>query len=270
MKAVSLFSGIGGLDYGLEFAGVETVLQVGRDAWCRGVLAHHWPEVERIDDVRSEDAALFQQLGDDQQRRSRGSDTSGRDAIDLVHGGFPCQDVSVAGKRAGLAGGRSSLWFEFRRVVSILRPRWVVVENVPGLLSSGPTPGADFGVVLRGLVDLGYGVAWRVLDARHFGAPQRRRRVFVVGCLGDAPRAAQVLAVCESCGGHSQARREARQDVACTLDDGARRASVELPMIVAWRHHEDDENLILARGLTARESGYRMDWETENFVVDGQ
>ena len=270
MKAVSLFSGIGGLDYGLEFAGVETVLQVERDAWCRAVLAHHWPEVERIDDVRSVDAALFQQLGDDQQRRSRGSDTSGRDAIDLVHGGFPCQDVSVAGKRAGLAGGRSSLWFEFRRVVSILRPRWVVVENVPGLLSSGPTPGADFGVVLRGLVDLGYGVAWRVLDARHFGVPQRRRRVFVVGCLGDAPRAAQVLAVCESCGGHSQARREARQDVACTLDDGARRASVELPMIVAWRHHEDDENLILARGLTARESGYRMDWETENFVVDGQ
>jgi DNA (cytosine-5)-methyltransferase 1 len=265
---VSLFSGVGGFELGFCRAGISTVLQVEKDPWCRAVLERHWPEVQRIDEVRS---------------------VRVREPADLVYGGFPCQDVSVAGKRAGLRGERSGLWHAFRRVLSELRPRWTVVENVPGLLSSGSEAGADFGVVLRGLVELGYGVAWRVLDARWFGVPQRRRRVFIVGCAGDARRAAQVLAVCESCGGHPQARREAGQDVAPTVDDGARRASVELPMTAftlpasargtgdghgnAWnsnyvaatlsggghssgvnlpgRHHEDDENLVLARGQPA-------------------
>lgn len=127
----------------------------------------------------------------------------------------------MAGNRAGFRGERSSLWFEFERVLRELWPRWTVIENVPGLLSSGPTPGADFGVLLRGLVDLGYGVAWRVLDARWFGVPQRRRRVFVVGCLGDQARAAAVLAVCECCGGHPATSREAGQDVAFTLAGGS-------------------------------------------------
>jgi len=99
----------------------------------------------------------------------------------------------VAGRRAGFRGERSSLWFEFARVVQLLRPRWVCVENVPGLFSSNH--GADFGQILVDLDGLGYGVAWRVLDARWFGVPQRRRRVFLVGCLGDAARAQAVLAV---------------------------------------------------------------------------
>jgi DNA (cytosine-5)-methyltransferase 1 len=240
MKAVSLFSGVGGFELGFQRAGIETVLQVEQDPWCLSVLERHWPDCERLNDVRR---------------------VGSRDGADLVYGGFPCQDVSVAGKRGGLSAERSGLWFEFHRIVSELRPRWVCIENVPGLLSSGPEPGADLGVVLRGLVELGYGVAWRVLDARWFGVPQRRRRVFIVGCLGDARRAAAVLAVCESCGGHSAAGGEAGQDlayalnasvrgtgdghgnawnsnyvadaddIAPTLDDGAQRASVELPMI---------------------------------------
>jgi DNA (cytosine-5)-methyltransferase 1 len=145
---------------------------------------------------------------------------AGRGGIDLVYGGFPCQDVSVAGKRAGLSGERSALWFEFRRIVSELRPQWVVIENVPGLLSSHR--GRDFGIVLGGLADIGYGWAYRVLDARWFGVPQRRRRVFIVGCLGDATRAAAVLAVCESCGGYPAAGRPPRQDVAYALNAGVR------------------------------------------------
>lgn len=219
MRAVSLFSGAGGFELGFERAGIETVLQVEIDPVCLSVLERHWPETERLHDVRDVDGGFVPNLRG--YRPEPGlAVVAGRQAgedVDLVYGGFPCQDVSVAGQRAGLRGERSGLWHEFQRVLSELRPRWVVIENVPGLLSSGAEPGADFGVVLRGLVDLGYGVAWRVLDARWFGVPQRRRRVFVVGCLGDAQRAAQVLAVCESCGGHPEAGSEAGQDVAHAL-----------------------------------------------------
>jgi DNA (cytosine-5)-methyltransferase 1 len=296
VKAISLFSGIGGLDYGFLEAGIDTVLQVENDPWCRRVLEHHWPEVERRGDVREIDARTFCRggrhlagtgPGADAERVRHGWRDEVNKTVDLVYGGFPCQDVSVAGKRAGLSGERSSLWFEFERIVSILRPRWVVIENVPGLLSSGSQSGADFGVVLRGLVELGYGVAWRILDARFFGVPQRRRRVFVVGCAGDAPRAAQVLAVCESCGGHPPTRGETGQDIAFTLDGGARGTSCDLPMTAyalpasargTGDGHGNAWNTTylpvgsrldggMARPLVARESGYRMDLESETFVV---
>jgi DNA (cytosine-5)-methyltransferase 1 len=297
MRAVSLFSGVGGFEFGFEHAGIETILQAESDPWCLNVLERHWPDVERLDDVRKVDeAARFRRSRDvarggrrtdaEPERHANGTScvTSGVDCrdgaissatgeqfaggIDLVYGGFPCQDLSVAGKRAGLRGQRSGLWHEFERVLRDLRPRWVIVENVPGLLSSNG--GADFGVLLRGLGELGYGWAYRVLDARWFGVPQRRRRVFVVGCLGDAPRAAQVLAVCESCGGHPQARGEAREDVAPTLVGGSdnprsrgkHNGSDELPMIVGSTVEEDS-----ARPLLSRASGYRGDMESETFVV---
>ena len=262
MRAVSLFSGAGGFEIGLERTGIQTVLQAENDPWCLSVLKRHWPEVQRVSDVRS--------VGREREpaRRSTAHGVlapvdlwgwqarSGlSDGVDLVYGGFPCQDLSVAGNRAGFRGERSSLWFEFHRVLSELRPQWCLIENVPGLLSSAN--GRDMATVLGGLGDLGYGWAYRVLDARWFGVPQRRRRVFIVGCLGGAAGAQAVLAVCESCGGHPATRREAWEDVAPTLDDGARRASVELPMIAAslsagghpgsnmpGRHHEDDENLV--------------------------
>ena len=125
----------------------------------------------------------------------------------------------MAGKRAGLGGERSGEWFEFERVLRELRPRWAVIENVPGLLSSDC--GRDFAVILAGLDDLGFDVAWAVLDAQHFGVPQRRRRVFIVaGPRGRGPE--QVLSLCESCGGNPATGRATGEGVAYTLAAGAR------------------------------------------------
>lgn len=185
----SLFSGIGGFDLGFDCAGMECTWQVEYDAKARSVLGRHWPNVERFEDVRN--------VGRDNLR-----------PVDLICGGFPCQDVSVAGNRAGLAGERSGLWFEFHRILDELRPRWVVIENVPGLLSSNG--GRDFATVLRGLVELRYGVTWRVLDSQYFGVAQRRRRVFIVGHLGDG-RSAEVLFEPTSVSRRPPARREKRQ-----------------------------------------------------------
>ncbi len=183
----SLFSGIGGLDLGLERAGMEVRWQVEIDKAAQSVLRRHWPDTALYDDVTA--------LGGDIER------------VDLICGGFPCQDLSVAGRRAGLAGERSGLFYEFMRVVGELSPTWVLIENVPGLLSSNG--GRDMGTVLGTVGELGYGWGYRVLDAQYFGVAQRRRRVFIVGCLGDAARAAQVLLEPESCSGDSPPRREA-------------------------------------------------------------
>ena len=167
----SLFTGVGGFDLGFERAGMKCAWQCEIDSHARKVLDRHWAEVRKFEDVRN---------------------ITGNDAesVDVIAGGFPCQDVSVVGKRAGFAGERSGLWFEFARVISELKPRWVVIENVPGLLSSNQ--GRDFEAVLSALVEFGYGVSWRILDAQFFGVPQRRRRVFIVGSLGDG-RAAEIL-----------------------------------------------------------------------------
>lgn len=199
MRVGSLFSGIGGLDLGLERAGMEIRWQVEIDEACNRVLEKHWPGVRRYGDVRG----------------IRGEDL---EPVDLICGGFPCQDLSVAGRRAGLAGSRSGLWWEFHRIISELAPEWVVIENVPGLLSSNG--GRDMGTILQALGELGYGYAYRVLDAQWFGVAQRRRRVFIVGHLGDR-RAAEVLFEPESCVGDTPPSREARETVATLLASGA-------------------------------------------------
>ena len=136
-------------------------------------------------------------------------------AIDLLAGGTPCQSFSIAGKRAGLDDARGNLTLEFARLADRLRPTWLVWENVPGVLSIDE--GRTFGTFLGMLVQLGYGVAYRILDAEHFGVPQRRRRVFVVGCFGNWRGAAAVLLEQSCLSGHPPPRREARQDVAPTL-----------------------------------------------------
>lgn len=265
VRAVSLFSGIGCVEVGFQRAGIQTVLQAEQDQWCLSVLARHWPETERVTDVRvvAADQSDKRVGAGLVERRyghiGRGSSASG---VDLIYGGFPCQDVSVAGKRAGLSGDRSGLWSEFHRVLRELRPRWTVIENVPGLLSSNS--GRDFATILLGLGELGYGWAYRILDARWFGVPQRRRRVFIVGCLGDSARAAQVLAVCESCGGHPQARPETGQGVAHSLSASVRGIGDGNAWNATYVTPEPD-----ARAVRARASGYRMDGETENFLVAG-
>ena len=230
MKAISLFSGVGGFDIGFERAGIETVLQAEQDPWCLEVLARHWPQTERVTDVRDVSkeraSAVIGRMGvvgagrsgEHSERLRRGGREEHDAGIDLIYGGFPCQDVSVAGKRAGLGGERSGLWFEFERILSELRPRWAVIENVPGLLSSNQ--GRDFAVILDGLGELGFDVAWAVLDAQHFGVPQRRRRVFVVA--GPSRRSVeQVLSLCESCGGNPETGRATGQDVTGTLGGGS-------------------------------------------------
>ena len=190
LRYLSLFSGVGGFDLGFDRAGMTCAGQVEYDEKARAVLAKHWPDVKRINDVREAQGDEF-------------------GTVDLICGGFPCQDVSVAGRRAGLAGERSGLWYEFHRLIDRVRPRWVVIENVPGLLSSHS--GRDFAVIIRGLVKCGYGVAWRVLDAQYFGVPQRRRRVFIVGSLGDG-RAAEVLFEREGGAGNPAPGGEARPE----------------------------------------------------------
>jgi DNA (cytosine-5)-methyltransferase 1 len=164
VKHGSLFAGIGGFDLGFDRAGMETAWQVENERNCQTILEKHWPAVERLEDVRECGRANLR-------------------AVDVISGGFPCQDLSVAGRREGLAGERSGLWHEFARIVEEMEARWVVVENVPGLLSSAG--GDDFALVVGTLEQLGYCVAWRVLDSQFFGVPQRRRRVFIVGSLGD-------------------------------------------------------------------------------------
>jgi len=166
ITGVSLFAGIGGFDLAMQRNGVKVVASVEIDKNCNKVLAQHFPDTKQFNDITE----------------VKGSDLIGagfRPDRGIITGGFPCQDLSVAGKRAGLAGARSGLFWEAARIVEETQSNWFVIENVPGLLTSNS--GADFGVVIGTMADLGYGVAWRVLDAQYFGVPQRRRRVFIVG-----------------------------------------------------------------------------------------
>jgi DNA (cytosine-5)-methyltransferase 1 len=142
-----------------------------------------------------------------------GSDEYG--TIDLLVGGTPCQSFSVAGLRGGLSDGRGNLALEFLRLADRTRPRWLVWENVPGVLSSDG--GRDFGSIVGGMVELGYGIFWRVLDAQYIGVPQRRRRVFVVGYLGDWRRAAAVLLERQSLRRNPPPRRKAGEGASCTV-----------------------------------------------------
>jgi DNA (cytosine-5)-methyltransferase 1 len=139
-------------------------------------------------------------------------------AIDLLAGGTPCQSFSVAGKRAGLDDPRGNLTIEFARLADRLRPAWLVWENVPGVLSIDD--GRTFGAFLGLLVQLGYGIAYRILDARYFGVPQRRRRVFVVGHLGDWRGPAAVFLEFAGLSGYPPPRREARQGSAGGVEVG--------------------------------------------------
>jgi DNA (cytosine-5)-methyltransferase 1 len=188
----SLFSGIGGFDLAFNRAGMECAWMCEIDKHCQDVLGKQFEGVKIYDDVRT-------------------IEKDNAEPVDLICGGFPCQDLSVAGKRQGLAGERSGLWFEFARIIDELEPKWVVIENVPGLLSSNR--GRDFAIIVQWLAERGYGVAWRVLDAQYFGVPQRRRRVFIVGSLGNG-RAAEVLFERESSPRDIAPSREKGEDVA--------------------------------------------------------
>lgn len=190
---VSLFAGIGGFDLGFERAGFNILAHVEKDEKCRKLLAARWPDAVSLDDVCTAGAQNLP-------------------ACDVITFGFPCQDLSVAGKRAGLAGGRSGLFYHATRIIHELNPAYCLFENVPGLLSS--SGGRDFKRVLCEMDSLGYSGAWRVLDAQWIGVAQRRRRLF--GCFSNldsgAERCAEILSLPESLRGHSPPDREEEED----------------------------------------------------------
>ena len=203
MKAVSLFAGVGGFDLALTNNGAEVVASVEIDKHARKVLQKQFPNTTHLEDVKN---VTGQQLFD-----------LGFNADGIIVGGFPCQDLSVAGKRRGLAGERSGLFFEVVRLLEETKAKWFILENVPGLLSSNG--GRDLGIVIGALAELGYGVAYRILDAQYFGVPQRRRRIFIVGCLGDDGRTpAEILAISEGRSGYlaqiKQGKRSATSPIA--------------------------------------------------------
>jgi DNA-cytosine methyltransferase len=250
----SACTGVGGLDLGLERAGMRVLWQCEADEKCRTILARHWPGVPCHADLRSLHAAP-----DPAERRDGGGGLrgTGRDRrlasadrqqgafgpVRVFCGGFPCQDLSHAGRRAGLAGERSALFFDLARVASVvLGPGgWFLIENVPGLLSS--SRGRDFAVVLATLGELGFhDLAWRVLDSRHFGVPQRRHRVFILARRSRGRSCAEVLLEPESGGGNHQASGEAGARVASTLSRGSSRPGVSAP----GRRQGDDDNLVNA------------------------
>ena len=173
MKVASFFSGIGGIDLGFENAGFNVKFQCEILPFGQSVLKKHWPKVKLATDIT----------------KVQGEDIP---SVDVFAGGFPCQDLSSAnqGKRKGLEGERSGLFYKYAELVKEKKPRWVFIENVPGLLNSDK--GGDFRIVLKTLDELGYCVAWRVLDAKFFGTPQRRRRTYIVASLGTVG-AAEVL-----------------------------------------------------------------------------
>jgi DNA (cytosine-5)-methyltransferase 1 len=159
MRVLDLFSGIGGFSLGLERAGMRTVAFCEIEPYCRAVLAKHWPGVPCYADVSELTAERL------------ASDGIG---VDLICGGFPCQDISHAGAGAGIEGDRSGLWSAFARLIGELRPRYVIVENVAALLDRG------MGTVLRDLARIRYDAEWSVVSACSVGAPHVRRRVFIV------------------------------------------------------------------------------------------
>ena len=196
--------------------------------FASSVAAHHYPGVPNLGDCTTVDLDTVE-------------------PVDLITAGWPCQDLSVAGLRKGLAGERSGLFWEVIRFAERLRPRWLLLENVPGLLSANN--GRDFGIVLSALDDLGYGLAWRVLDAQFFGVPQRRRRVFIVGHLG-APCPAEILFEREGMSRDSAAGRKAGTrvtgSVAACLNSGGNNRGFR---------SEPGEHIVVSRDAVPKTAG---------------
>jgi len=240
---VSLFAGAGGFDIGFDAAGFRCLAQVEIDKTARAVLARHWPDVPRYEDVR----------------------TFGRDQVptcDVLVGGFPCQDVSVAGKGKGLAGSRSGLFYEMTRIADELRPTYVVWENVPGLRSNDH--GRDFLSVLVELDRLGFDGGWGTLDARHFGVPQSRKRVFgLFTRRGSGARdASEVLALRKGVRRDTQANGAAGPGSPPAPGSRVAGPGGTAPSECGGGSPERRD---IGTALTAK--SWRLDFDTETFVV---
>ena len=259
MKYLSLFSGIEAASAAWGPLGWEPLAFSEIDPFPSAVLAHHYPGVPNLGDV-----TRFHEWPDLEP--------------DIIVGGSPCQAFSIAGLRKGLDDPRGNLTLTYLAVVDRYRPQWVVWENVPGVLSHDG--GRTFGTFLGALAKLGYGWAYRVMDAQYVrvqshprAVPQRRRRVFVVGCAGDGRRAAQVLFEPESLRGNPPPRREAGKDApaftpagvgACGADDNQAQAGHIIPF--GGNNTQGPIDVATARNASTTASG-RMDFESETFLV---
>ena len=222
MRYLSVCSGIEAASVAWEPLGWQPVAFSELDPFASAVLQARFPSVPNLGSVEDFDGW---NIG----------------AIDVLVGGTPCQSFSIAGLRGGIEDARGNLALVFARMAQRFRPRWVVWENVPGVLSSDG--GRAFGAIVGSLVECGYSVAWRVLDAQYFGVPQRRRRVFLVGYLGDGAGAAEVLFEPASVRRNHATSRSKRQEAAGTTQGSAES---------------------IAKTLT--DGGYRLDPETENLL----
>jgi len=179
MKYISLFSGIEAATVAWKPLGWECVAVSEIDPFACAVLKHHYPNTPNLGDITK---ITKKQLHDIKKIHTN---------IDILIGGSPCQSFSVAGLRKGLNDPRGNLMLEYIRVVDIIKPTYFIWENVPGALSSNK--GRDFGTLIQSMAELRYSLAWRTLDSKNFGVPQRRRRVFLVGCLGNNKRPFEIL-----------------------------------------------------------------------------
>jgi DNA (cytosine-5)-methyltransferase 1 len=268
ITGVSLFAGVGGFDLAMERNGVNVVANVEIDKHCQALLERKFPNSKQFNDVTT---VTGKDLIDAGFNPSRG----------IITGGFPCQDLSVAGKRAGLAGSRSGLFWEIARLVEETQTQWFILENVPGLLSSNE--GKDFGVVLGQMADLGYSVAWRTLDAQHFGVPQRRRRVFIVGNrIGNDKHPAEVLFKSEGLRRNLKTSQSKRQDSATSIARSFGQSSfagyTEGPAtLTATSYKRPEDNVVVTpssfggykEGVgTLRSAGGDLGGGSENLVVE--
>jgi site-specific DNA-cytosine methylase len=174
MNVLDLFSGTGGFSIGLSQAGMQTVAFCECDDHAKRVLQHHWPDVPVFDDVKAITKEYLYE--------------NGIQSVDVICGGFPCQDISIAGKNAGIENGeRSGLWGEYKRIIADVRPKYAIIENVSALLSRG------LNVVLSDLAEVGYDATWTVIDSQYTGVPQRRRRVYILAVRDGIPADADIF-----------------------------------------------------------------------------
>lgn len=193
MKVLDLFSGIGGFSLGLERAGMETVAFCEFDAHARQILKKHWPDVPIHEDVRTLDGTQY------------------RGAVDVICGGFPCQDLSVAGKQKGISGERSGLYREMLRIIGECRPRFAIFENVTGLLSGDS--GRWFAQFLYDLAEVGYDAEWHCISASELGAHHHRDRVWIIAYTNDygSTPAKERQGLQEGDGGHAKGKVSASE-----------------------------------------------------------
>ena len=263
IKAGELFAGIGGFSIAAERCDMEIIWASEIEKNAKAIYRKHFPNVRELGSVTEWEPNVL------------------TDTVDVITAGFPCQDLSVAGKGLGLQGKRSGLFWEIIRVAKILRPKWLVLENVPGLFSSHK--GRDFGIVLAALGECGYSVSWRVLDASGFGVPQRRKRVFVVGYLGnECPP--EILFESESLSGDIKPRNKKGKKVANSPTDSVGETSIGNCVDVqidgdihaatlrgfghGWQGQHNSTNSVLASTLVSPHKQWNSFQNLPNLICD--